>query len=62
MPSHEIAASETKSPHTEYLSALTFSTEASFSVSHCVRHRGSQTTHRQCTWSITERSSDSESR
>ena len=45
MPSREIAARETKSPHTEYLSALTFSTEASFSVSHCVRHRGSQTMH-----------------
>jgi len=62
MPSLEIAARETKFPRTEYLSASTFSTETSFSVSHCVRHRGSQTTHRQCTWSITERSSDSESR
>ena len=30
MPSREIAARETKSPHTEYLSALTFSTEASY--------------------------------
>lgn len=45
MPSREIAARETKSPRTEYLSALTFSTEASFSASHCVRHRGSQTMH-----------------
>lgn len=39
MPSREIMARETKSPHTEYLSASTFSTEASFSASLCVRHR-----------------------